>query len=276
MLAVDITKRRLYAEARYNLGGWEDNLKGATSDPKVRSWKARRRAYRFHRVRNPFLILLVLVLLGITAGCTQPYRPPAPVDPYPYSFTDPSKVLYPCTRYGALRFISDARALWQYQTNHYVREPQTSTTWMRGDCDDFAVMLAYYLQEYFAYDTFVLALQGPTEGHAVCFVERRSGLVNLSSCSLAPYITVESRDYDPVDFTMCPGWMWKKYGGEYDYAWRLTYNVETGDPFVIWTGRRCEWYEMVDLALSTTPAVSASRPSGAASGVAGPAVPRCH
>ena len=99
------------------------------------------------------LLTTLLLLAGCAAVYYEPYEPP---DPYPYSFTDTSKEVYPQTVSGARRFVSDARILWVYENNSIVLSPSFCATYFRGDCDDFAVMLAYYLQEYWLYDTYIV------------------------------------------------------------------------------------------------------------------------
>ncbi len=102
------------------------------------------------------------------AGCLEPYVPTNPpyVDPYPYSFTNPSKPAYPKTLYGAQLFISDCRELWTGEHNVGVQRPETSYLRMRGDCDDWAVMIAAYLQEHFGTDTLIAILTVDGVGHA--------------------------------------------------------------------------------------------------------------
>jgi len=168
------------------------------------------------------LILGALALLAL-AGCFEPYTPPY-VDPYPYSFTDSSKPYYPQSRYGAMLFVDDARELWIYENNTGIRYPQESARLMRGDCDDFAVMLACYLQEYFGYDTFVLRLTVDGTGHECAFIVASSSVVNLDGCYAAPIIThrTTGAEYYPVDWDRCPWWTWSDpgspVGGMYEWS----------------------------------------------------------
>jgi len=198
---------------------------------------------------KPFPLLLLVFAL---AGCVAPIIPP-PADPYPYSFTDPSKELYPSTIAGARRFISDSRPpRWECAHNSYVKAPDDSAATLHGDCDDFAVMIAHYLQEYWGYDTFILLLDNiiPREpSHAVAFVNAPRGLIDPGECNY-PYLSVNGVQYDPVDWTACPGWMWVDYGGVYDFeTFRCFKNWLTGKLSCFSAGRHIEWYEMVNLLL---------------------------
>jgi hypothetical protein len=183
-------------------------------------------------------VLLLLLCVGLLTGCSNPWFPyPAPepyVDPYPYSFTDASKPLYPLGLYGAQRFLSDVRARWTGQNNVGVQDPVDSFLWMSGDCDDFAVMVAFYLQEYFGYDTFIAALEAIAPGyenHACAFVAASSGVVENYelSCPGAATIIMASTGaiYYPVDWAVCPAWTWATHGWFQDFG-----------PYAI------EWYDL--------------------------------
>jgi hypothetical protein len=159
-------------------------------------------------------ILLVVVCVTLLAGCYRP-DPTPPWDPYPYSFTDTTKDLYPRSSFGAQRFVSDARALWLYAENNGANYPEDSYRLMRGDCDDFAVMVSYYLQEYFHYDTLIVILEiTNVGGHACAFVTRSSGAASSSEACLSAIPTVirTEETYLPVDFYACPGWIWSPLG----------------------------------------------------------------
>lgn len=205
--------------------------------------------------------LVFLVFLG---GCMATVTPPS--NPYPYSFSDPDKQPYPRTWTGAQRFISDARDLgeydsyphWNYVKNDYVQSPILSEQTRTGDCDDYAVMMAAYLQDYFGYDTFVALLcflnKPPKEcGHAVCFVEEGSGLVTQPpGCSYWPRIKLidNGKNYVPVDFSACPEWTWVEKGGTVDYWSGRTFNLATNEEIYLEYGVVHEWNELVNLELS--------------------------
>jgi len=207
-------------------------------------------------VKRLLLATVITLSLSIFTGCmTTYYEPVEPVDPYPYSFTDPTKPPYPTTLAGAERFISDARDLWVGVPNSCVYPPEYSATYFRGDCDDFATMIACYLQGYWQYDTTIVMIDIQGEGrHAVCFVYPNDGIVSSPGCTF-PVINDHGDEYWPVDFTACPGWMWADYGGGAEFTPPMTtYNVVTGQPFPIKDrGGFLEWYEMVNLALDETP-----------------------
>ena len=198
-------------------------------------------------------ILIFLIFLG---GCMSTVTPPA--DPYPYSFTDTSKQPYPKTVAGAQRFISDARTRWYYETNQVVLSPEFCATYFRGDCNDFATMLAYYLQQYWTYDTVIVFLDmDPNpyniDGHAVCFIYPNDGLIDTSDCTM-PTVLYGGHEYYPLDWYACPGWIWASYGGTvdfiprdeiryyYSYIFHDYYEFNRDGGFV-------EWYEMVGLAI---------------------------
>lgn len=197
-------------------------------------------------------VLLIAVLL-ILAGCAAPYFEPP--DPYPYSFTDSNKQPYPRTTAGAQRFIADSRPpRWKSEENNVVYAPIVSARRLRGDCDDFAVMIAYYLQEYWDYDTFIVFLDMGTgrDDHAIAFVHETDGLISdyYDYCQYRPTIVWYNSTYYPVDWTYCPDWMWRKYGGTVDYFYGgWTYDVTTREYKYFRRGQYVEWYEMVNLAL---------------------------
>ena len=188
------------------------------------------------------------------------YQPP---DPYPYSFSNPNKEPYPQTWSGAERFISDAREggpypHWQYvKTNPYVHSPILSERIRTGDCDDYAVMMAAYLQDYWGYDTFIVLVHfindPPNEGHAACFVEEDSGLVTCPiGCTSWPRILLinNGKNYVPVDFHACPGWTWLDQGGTATYWDVNTTNIISGQNIHLEAGVVREWNELVNLTLS--------------------------
>lgn len=162
--------------------------------------------------------LIILMGLGLV-GCSL-LEPP---DPYPYSFTNCEKNPYPRTNAGARRFIYDALDLWTYEEDvpnggywgELCQAPIISARRMKGDCDDFAVMIAYYLQEYWGYDTFITILDAGSTDHAVAFVE--DAALGIEMCGGCPYLvdTYYNVDYRPVDLPsqggLCPVWDWYVY-----------------------------------------------------------------
>lgn len=213
-------------------------------------------------------LLMLLLLAGCAALYYEPYEPP---DPYPYSFSNPNKHPYPRTVTGARRFISDATdegaydsyPHWRSTKNNYAQSPALSERLRSGDCDDYAVMMAYYLQEYWGYDTFIVFLDMGygQDAHVVCFVQE--GVVSVGYCPNYPYLIANGINYYPVDWTPCPGWTWASYGGTVDYLNMGPYGSYYIDAYthrrvVFYTGQQIEWYEMVNLALDAGPERSVS------------------
>jgi len=138
-----------------------------------------------------------------------------------YSFTDSSKPVYPRTGDAARQFVSDVRPPnWTYSSNTNVSYPDVSYAALRGDCDDFAVMLAFFLQEHWGYDTFIAWLS-PKPGssldscHATCFIRHAQITIDLPgtySCSSIPVVDhPNGYRYYPIDWTPCPGWTWDDF-----------------------------------------------------------------
>jgi len=140
---------------------------------------------------------------------------------------------YPQTSDGMWEFIHDAQENWIYepdQPNEPCQAPAISLLSMRGDCDDFAVMIAYCLQEYWGYDTFTCRVQfkGEDEVHRVAFLWVTEKILDeIAECCNGdyPYLTVDDRIYIPIDWQLCPTWRWVSPG---------TATLE-----------RLEWYEVV-------------------------------
>ncbi len=159
-------------------------------------------------------LLLGAIAVLLLSGCYEPYTPPY-VDPYPYSFADSSKPEYPNTLYWAQRFIEDCRDHWRGESNVGVQYPRESYSRMRGDCDDWAVMIAFYLQEHFGADTLIIILKVDGVGHACPFVAEDSGVVSFDGCSgSVPIVTLTStgEDYYPIETSRCPWWTWTHPG----------------------------------------------------------------
>lgn len=166
-------------------------------------------------MRKAAVVLFVAICASLTA-CTFITDPiPAPIE---YSFLDPSKPVYPKTQDGARIFLHDVRsANWDYYADDYVQRPEYSLEHMGGDCADFAVMLASYIQEHWEYDTFVLLLRSSTygdkTGHAVCYVRSADfprGTENIL-CFDEPYADVEGEQYRPLDWEACTYWTWDDF-----------------------------------------------------------------
>jgi len=156
------------------------------------------------------LVALVL-LVGLLGGCYSMYLDPIE-NQNPFSYAD-----------GNLwSFISYIESHWLYEVdlpNEPCQNPSVSYQRMRGDCDDFAVMVAYYVQEVYQYDTFILFTNVLSAGaHAVAFLQATDRFEEQMAdyCGSYPYWTVGSLIYIPVDMPQnggtCPLWMWSHTG----------------------------------------------------------------
>ena len=166
------------------------------------------------------LALLCLFLLTVGGCYRYDVGPIEPFDPFPYSFCDSSRPQYPKTLDGARRFVSDTRSRWTYEHNAGAQYPHDSCRALSGDCDDFAIMLAYYLQEYWGFDTFIVLIRVDGSGHACAYVARSSGVAVFSNCGPVPILQhADGRLFDPLDWTPCPGWTWTSFGGVLTFEW---------------------------------------------------------
>jgi len=127
---------------------------------------------------------------------------------------------YPQTSDGMWQFVYDAQAQWIYEPdrpNEPCQAPAISLLSMRGDCDDFAVMIAYCLQEYWNYDTFIccVGLEGEDKFHWIAFLGVGRSVLDWMSTrcgSRYPYLSVDDRIYIPIDWQLCPTWRWVSPG----------------------------------------------------------------
>lgn len=159
------------------------------------------------------LFVGILIVFAVVACCGDPYPP---------------------SNDGMWSFVRDAQEQWTYERDKWFERcqaPAISLLSMKGDCDDFAVMIAYCLQEYWGYDTFISYIRMiDGEDHWVAFLWVSKSLLAevASNCSGSyPYQTVGvwKRIYIPIDWHLCPEWHWVSPGSS--------------------TGRRYEWNELV-------------------------------
>jgi len=138
---------------------------------------------------------------------------------------------YPKTPTGMWNFIHNAQEQWIYEPDRSLepcQAPAISIRSLKGDCDDFAVMIACYLQEYWGYDTFVSLIgMVDSEDHWVAFLWVSKAVFDsvARKCSgYYPYQRVDGRLYISIDWHLCPKWRWVSPGG---------------------TVKHYEWYELV-------------------------------
>lgn len=114
-------------------------------------------------------------------------------------------------------FVKYAQENWVYeldQPGEVVQEPGESYKRLSGDCDDFAVMIAYYIQEVYGYDTKIIVIDQSswnTGLHAVTFVHVTDELAKeiADGCGTSiPTLTSEGNTYIAFDWKICPGWQW--------------------------------------------------------------------
>lgn len=170
-------------------------------------------------------LVLIVLLLG---GCVQEYLDPLPAQ-NPFKYAD----------HNLWGFISYVETNWTYEADapyEPCQDPRVSYRRMRGDCDDFAVMVAYYVQEAYSYDTFVIFTDWVGRGgHAVAFLRasKRFEEQMADYCGAYPFWTEGDSTYVPVDMPQnggtCPVWTWLHSG--------LTHTTEY------------EWYDLVGLPL---------------------------
>jgi len=128
---------------------------------------------------------------------------------------------YPRTAQGFTRFLEHVRSHWIYEHDfigEISQHPTRSYDRLMGDCDDFALMIAYYSQEYWGYDSFVQILHRTDldANHWVTFVHCSSPAFDsiTSQCpGEYPYLEYDDgRLYLPFDWEICPDWTWTSYG----------------------------------------------------------------
>jgi len=143
--------------------------------------------------------------------------------------------VYPCNDRGFWKFVRDARTEWVYENDfrgEITQYPVRSFDRLRGDCEDFAIMVAYYAQEYWGYDSYLRGVELPDtyQRHMVAFIYVTQDILDdfTEQCpGTYPYSTdAAGHIYAPFDWQTCPQWTWKDLG---------TTNV------------RCyEWYELLN------------------------------
>lgn len=121
-------------------------------------------------------------------------------------------------------FIEYVQKNWKYEYDtpgKVVQEPAVSFKLLSGDCDDFATMVAYYLQEVYGYDTVILRVQLPEGPHLVAFLATTEGVTQeiIDNCNV--YLPMWERNgikYIAIDWQICPGWTWTNPEGTKIYS----------------------------------------------------------
>lgn len=125
-------------------------------------------------------------------------------------------------------FVRYVQNNWKYVTKtktDIVQTPQESFKLLSGDCQDFSSMVAYYIQEVYGYDTEIIIIEQETgKYHAVAFVSAEQSVINDDTqycrASIPILTNKDGREYIPIDWTICPGWMWTSYNNDLRfYEW---------------------------------------------------------
>jgi len=176
---------------------------------------------------NRWRVWVLLIVVGILAGCIGP---PVEIPP-----ENPIAVFYP----ELWKFLNYCQDNWEYEKDRpweLCQSPRVSYSRMKGDCDDWAVMIAYYTQDVYGYDSCIVLgkyVDGP--GHAIAFVACTKSFVDrMADYCGRPYSYLGKDEifYIPLDWTECPDWYW----------------VELGEKVTLW-----EWDDLVGKPLSTNP-----------------------
>ena len=140
---------------------------------------------------------------------------------------------FPRTSDGFWEFVFYCQEHWVYEEDfpgEPCQSPSTSNARMRGDCDDYAVMIAYCTQEYFGYDSkvYLLDIPGTTVGHAVAGVAANMEIITwyYSPCPYSPHTYVSGANgvhllidmercipYGPDDVFLLSSYEWFELAG---------------------------------------------------------------
>jgi hypothetical protein len=118
--------------------------------------------------------------------------------------------------FGKWNWFACVQGAWGYEADYPgepCQKPWVSKERLSGDCDDFAVMVAYYFQEYWGNDTYIIRTyrQDKRAYHFTAFLwvtaEAKDSIAGRCSGSY-PYQTWKGRIYIPIDWSLCPDWTW--------------------------------------------------------------------
>jgi hypothetical protein len=144
--------------------------------------------------------------------------------------------LWPKTSEGFSNWLDFIWDEWRPQPdepNEVCQEPDTSADIRVGDCDDFAVMIAYYAEEEWGYDSFIIIVDFPGRplDHAVAYVRASIATANIEKrfCeqmqSQLDYPRLSDRSdygftyYIPIDDSRCPNWEFAGYANPTRLEW---------------------------------------------------------
>lgn len=130
-------------------------------------------------------------------------------------------------------WIEYVQGAWVYEPDRPgegCQQPLVSDKRLRGDCEDFAVMIAYYVQEYWKHDTYVIILHcSDKPDHCVAFlhvtettpkrIADQCKAQYIRSGGYYPYQTFKGRIYIAIDWTLCPTWNWDSCSSSRMYEW---------------------------------------------------------
>jgi len=153
-------------------------------------------------------LLLALILLS---GCYTLYEVVPELEPVK-SYKD-----FPLTSQGYWSFVAYCQRQWVWEKDkdeELCQSPFVSQSLFRGDCDDFAAMIAYFTEEWWSYDSRIywIRIRGGTGTHMVAAVyveyETISWYYNKNGCQanrMYYYSDAYSyrRYYLPVDQSPC-------------------------------------------------------------------------
>jgi hypothetical protein len=138
---------------------------------------------------------------------------------YVYITPNPTPVITTNNDIAAWEFIAYVQNNWKYISDteyKVVQTPQESYRLLSGDCDDFATMIAYYLEEIYGYDTKLIVTNNNGELHLVAFVQTTNEFTEelAEYCGQTiPLIGDNDITYIPIDWTICPDWEWSSLDG---------------------------------------------------------------
>lgn len=221
-------------------------------------------------MRKRIAVLAIAVCVLMLSGCIFPHEPVPLPDPFPFSFSDPNKPVYPRTLAGAQTFLTAVRARWTRNEESRIAQPPMLTYRASyGDCDDFAIMVAAFLQEYWGFDTILVFMTWSDSpyGHVVAYVNASHFPIDFSHCPIQPQPGFEwaGELFLPLDepfsggrfeqdpFYGCAPWTWACFPGGRGVPWHdlTVVTIGRGHPpigvavLAPADGPPTEWYDAV-------------------------------